>query len=127
MPTSNADLKLKPGLTANVNIFTMEYPDMLSVPTKALRFTPTKDLLAPGEKIEDCQAPQKVWVREGQTIKAHAVKTGITNGTLTQVVSGVKEGTQVITGVSTAMPDGPAADEQEKSPFAPGPRKKTKK
>ena len=123
----NADLKLKPGLTANVNIFTMEYPDMLSVPTKALRFTPTKDLLAPGEKIEDCQAPQKVWVREGQTIKAYAVKTGISNGTLTQVVSGVKEGTQVITGVSTAMPDGPAADEQEKSPFAPGPRKKTKK
>jgi len=38
----NKDLKLKPGLTANVTIYTLERNDVLSVPAKALRFTPTK-------------------------------------------------------------------------------------
>lgn len=71
---SNKDLKLKPGLTANVTIFTMERNNIVSVPTKALRFTPTKEMLNPGEKIEDCQGAHKVWVREGKTLKAYAVK-----------------------------------------------------
>ena len=93
---SNKDLKLKPGLTANVTIFTLERNNIVSVPTKALRFTPTKEMLNPGEKIEDCQGAHKVWVREGKTLKAYAVKTGITNGTRTQIVSGVKEGAEVI-------------------------------
>lgn len=93
---SNKDLKLKPGLTANVTIFTLERNNIVSVPTKALRFTPTKEMLNPGEKIEDCQGAHKVWVREGKTLKAYAVKTGITNGTRTQIVSGIKEGAEVI-------------------------------
>ena len=43
---SNADLKLKPGLTANVTIYTQERTGVLSVPSKALRFTPTKETMA---------------------------------------------------------------------------------
>ena len=38
----NDDLKLKPGLTANVTIFTMEVNDVTTVPAKALRFTPDR-------------------------------------------------------------------------------------
>lgn len=126
---SNIDLKLKPGLTANVTIFTMERNNIVSVPTKALRFTPTKEMLNPGEKIEDCQGAHKVWVREGKTLKAYAVKTGITNGTRTQIVSGVKEGAEVIVEMKATSADAEqegAGDNAESSPFAPGPRKNKK-
>lgn len=124
---SNKDLKLKPGLTANVTIFTLERNNIVSVPTKALRFTPTKEMLNPGEKIEDCQGAHKVWVREGKTLKAYAVKTGITNGTRTQIVSGVKEGTEVIVEMKAADAEqANAGDNAESSPFAPGPRKNKK-
>lgn len=124
---SNKDLKLKPGLTANVTIFTLERNNIVSVPTKALRFTPTKEMLNPGEKIEDCQGAHKVWVREGKTLKAYAVKTGITNGTRTQIVSGIKEGAEVIVEMKAASADAEQANaggNSESSPFAPGPRKK---
>lgn len=126
---SNKDLKLKPGLTANVTIFTLERNNIVSVPTKALRFTPTKEMLNPGEKIEDCQGAHKVWVREGKTLKAYAVKTGITNGTRTQIVSGVKEGAEVIVEMKATSADAEqegAGDNAESSPFAPGPRKNKK-
>lgn len=126
---SNKDLKLKPGLTANVTIFTLERNNIVSVPTKALRFTPTKEMLNPGEKIEDCQGTHKVWVREGKTLKAYAVKTGITNGTRTQIVSGVKEGAEVIVEMKAASVDVEqegAGDNSESSPFAPGPRRNKK-
>lgn len=126
---SNKDLKLKPGLTANVTIFTMERNNIVSVPTKALRFTPTKEMLNPGERIEDCQGAHKVWVREGKTLKAYAVKTGITNGTRTQIVSGIKEGVEVIVEMKAPSADAEqvnAGDNSENSPFAPGPRKNKK-
>lgn len=124
----NPSLKLKPGLTANVTIHTLEQPNLLSVPTKALRFTPTADLLRKGDKIQDCQGTKKVWVREGNVIKAYAVQTGITNGTLTQIVSGIKEGAEVITEIKAAVPgeEEAAAEQQERSPFAPGPRNRKK-
>lgn len=126
---SNKDLKLKPGLTANVTIFTLERNNIVSVPTKALRFTPTKEMLNPGEKIEDCQGAHKVWVREGKTLKAYAVKTGITNGTRTQIVSGIKEGAEVIVEMKAPSVDAEQANaggNAESSPFAPGPRKNKK-
>lgn len=124
----NPSLKLKPGLTANVTIHTLEQPNLLSVPTKALRFTPTADLLRKGDKIQDCQGTKKVWVREGNVIKAYAVQTGITNGTLTQIVSGIKEGAEVITEIKAAVTgeEEAAAEQQERSPFAPGPRNRKK-
>jgi HlyD family secretion protein len=121
----NKDLKLKPGLTANVTIYTLERNDVLSVPAKALRFTPTKDILNPGEKIVDCQGTHKVWVKEGNTLKAYAVQTGITNGTRTQILSGIKEGASVITGAAAATEEDETTSDSdsEQSPFAPGPRK----
>ncbi len=124
----NNDLKLKPGLTANVTISTLERSDILSVPTKALRFTPTKEVINKGEKIVDTNGSNKVWVREGNVIKAYAVQIGITNGTRTQILSGIKEGAEVITEASAAAAtdDTASADaDSESSPFAPGPKKKS--
>ena len=127
----NPDLKLKPGLTANVTIYTLEQKGIVSVPTKALRFTPTKETIGPNDKIVDCQGTHKLWVREGRTFKAYSVQVGITNGTRTQIVSGVKEGTVVIVDMKEATaPDdsNETADTgSEKSPFAPGPPSKNKK
>jgi HlyD family secretion protein len=57
----NNDLKLKPGLTANVTIYTLEKNDVLAAPAKALRFMPTEALLSEGQSIEDVEAPTKVW------------------------------------------------------------------
>ena len=93
----NNDLKLKPQLTANVNIYTEEIENVVSVPAKALRFSPSKEMMNDGEKIKDCNATNKLWIKEANILKAYPVKTGITNGIRTQILEGVKEGTAVIT------------------------------
>lgn len=122
----NEELKLKPGLTANVTIFTLEMENVLSVPTKALRFSPKPEEIAEGDKIEDCEAEKKVWVKEGNTLKAISVQTGISNGTLTEIVGGIGEGTEVVVN-TISLSDDAEAMARERSPFAPGPRKKDKK
>ena len=119
----NDDLKLKPGLTANVNIFTLELKDVLAVSSKALRFKPIEAMLQEGETITDVDARQKVWVKEGLNFKALAVETGMTNGTLTQITSGVSAGTEVLTDVqATGMEE--EQQEENSNPFMPRPRNK---
>jgi len=123
----NNDLKLKPGLTANVTIYTLEKNDVLTVSAKALRFMPNEALLNEDQKIEDVDAPKKLWTREGNTFKAHAVETGTTNGLLTEILSGISEGTEVLTDFILA--DGEAEEEEQKAsnPFMPKPRGNNKK
>lgn len=119
----NDDLKLKPGLTANVVIFTMEAKDVLAVPSKALRFTPREAMLNSDETITDTDAKGKVWVKEGSNLKAVAVETGMTNGTLTQITKGLKPGTHVLTEVN-AMQVEAEGEQQNSNPFMPRPRSK---
>ena len=117
----NKDLKLKPGLTANVTIFTLEKNDVLAVPSKALRFMPNEALLKKGEQIEDIEAPLKVWTLEGNTFKAHKVETGTTNGMLTEITSGISEGTDVL--VDFKISGGEQEQgQQAQNPFMPRPR-----
>ena len=118
----NKDLKLKPGLTANVTIYTLEKNDVLAVPSKALRFMPNEALLKKGEQIEDVDAPQKVWTMEGNTFKAHKVETGITNGMLTEIVSGISEGTEVLVDFNISGGEAEQAGQQAQNPFMPRPR-----
>lgn len=119
----NDDLKLKPGLTANVVIFTMEAKDVLAVPSKALRFTPREAMLNSDETITDTDAKEKVWVKEGTNLKAVAVETGMTNGTLTQITKGLKPGTHVVTEVTAIQPEA-EGEQQNSNPFMPRPRGK---
>ena len=119
----NDDLKLKPGLTANVVIFTMEAKDVLAVPSKALRFTPREAMLNSDETITDTDVKEKVWVKEGSNLKAVAVETGMTNGTLTQITKGLKPGTHVLTEVN-AMQVEAEGEQQNSNPFMPRPRSK---
>lgn len=126
---NNEDLKLKPGLTANVTIYTQIKSNVLCVPTKALRYTPTKETVGK-RKIQDISnAKNKVWTLEGNTLVAHRVSIGSSDGTNTQIISGIKQGQKVITGVSVASDDSEANSDSgsESCPFAPGPRKNNKK
>lgn len=125
----NADLKLKPGLTANVTIYTAERKGVLSVPSKALRFTPQKETVGKMKIVDVANAKNKVWTIEGNSIVAHKVNIGMTDGTNTQIVGGIAEGTKVITGlnVTGGEEDMPMEAQGEKSPFAPGPPGKNKR
>lgn len=93
----NADLKLKPGLTANVTIFTKEQANILSVANKALRFTPTKETVGKDMKIVDCKGKNKVWTLNGNTLTAHSVNIGQSDAMHTQIISGIKAGQSVVT------------------------------
>ena len=118
----NKDLKLKPGLTANVTIYTLEKNDVLAAPVKALRFVPNEALLSKGQTIEDVEAPAKVWTLEGNTFKAHAVQTGTTNGMLTEIISGISAGTEVLVDFKLSGGEQEAPGQQAQNPFMPRPR-----
>lgn len=125
----NADLKLKPGLTANVTIYTAERKGVLSVPSKALRFTPQKETVGKMKIVDAANAKNKVWTIEGNSIVAHKVNIGMTDGTNTQIVGGISEGTKVVTGLKVTGGEEkmPMEAQGEKSPFAPGPPGKNKR
>ena len=116
----NADLKLKPGLTANVTIYTMEKNNVMTVSTKALRFTPNPAILTEDQKIEDCEGQHKLWTKEGNTFKAHKVEVGTTNGVVTEILSGIKEGTEVLTEFN--VNNSGEEEEKQSNPFMPKPR-----
>ena len=123
----NADLKLKPGLTANITIYTQERQGVVSVPSKALRFTPTQETVGK-HKIQDTKGKNKVWTVEGNNIVAHSVNIGMSDGTHTQIVSGIDEGKQIVVGFKTSdEEDDEAEEEKARSPFAPGPPNRNKK
>ena len=130
----NPDLKLKPRLTANVTIYTLDRKDVLSVPARALRFTPERPLIGENDIVKDCEIPHKLWTREGNTFTAHPVTVGISNGINTEIISGISEGATIVTEATIGkMPGGGApADMQqaaggERSPFMPGPPGSNKK
>ncbi|SFC22595.1 HlyD family secretion protein [Xylanibacter ruminicola] len=122
----NNDLKLKPGLTANVTIFTLEKNDVLAVPSKALRFHPNEALLQKGETIEDCEGDHKLWTKEGTVFKAHKVEVGTSNGIMTEITSGMKVGTEILTDFNISGGAGEAEQQQAGNPFMPRPRNNNK-
>ena len=117
----NNDLKLKPGLTANVTIFTLEKNDVLAVPSKALRFHPNEALLQKGETIEDCEGDHKLWTKEGTVFKAHKVEVGTSNGIMTEITGGMKVGTEILTDFNISGGAGEAEQQQAGNPFMPRP------
>lgn len=122
----NPDLKLKPGLTANVTIFTLEKDDATAVPTKALRFVPNAELL--GElgltidQTEQQAAPgsRELWVKEGTMLRPRRVYAGAASGDMTEITEGLTGSEEIVTGLVTAKPREEAAT-IERSPFMPGP------
>ena len=123
----NPDLKLKPGLTANVTKYTKERKGVVSVPSRALRFVPDAGMLAKAGLNLDAGGivPQPgegtvVWTVSGSTVSLRQVVAGVSDGESTEIISGIREGESVITGVAAEK----LAVESvriERSPFMPGP------
>ena len=127
----NPDLKLKPGLTANVTINTLEEKDVLAVPTKALRFNPDPEVLKEiGITVNSSAATpggesRIVWVKNGNVISPKSVTTEHTSGDKTGITEGLSDGEEVVTGLTADIQK--KAETAERSPFAPGPRGDKKK
>ena len=105
----NPQLKLKPGMTANLTIEVARRSDVLRVPASALRFRPTPDVMKAFDGSADVSIANKrpagstVWTFVAGTLEPVAVNSGATDGTVTEILEGpLVEGTQVVTRVSVA-------------------------
>lgn len=91
---NNEDLKLKPGMTANVSIITDRSENVLCAPNIALKFTP--DINGPKYKN------QGIWILDKGKPKRIEIRTGANNDTNTEIISDkIKEGTEVITAIKS--------------------------
>ena len=91
----NSDLKLKPGMTANVSIITAKNENVLCVPNIALKFTPKTD----GTKYKT----QGLWIKDGLKLTRIDIKTGASDDSYTEVISdNIKEGEKVLVGIKGA-------------------------
>jgi len=102
----NPDLKLRPGMTANVTIVYASKENVLRIPNAALRFRPSADLLASirpaGGAVDAAERHQTgrrtVWVLRDGRPRQVVVKTGLSDGVASELVEGeVEEGDQLIT------------------------------
>jgi len=89
----NTDGKLIPGMTANVAIITMKKEDVLSVPVKALKFSPTE--ITGGKKFKE----QGIWMMKRHKPERITIQTGVSDGEFTEIISDkIKEGDTVLSG-----------------------------
>ncbi len=88
----NADLKLKPGMTANVSIITAKNENVLTVPNIALKFTPKSD----GQKHKS----QGLWTKNGIKLERIDIKTGVSDDSYTEICDcDLKEGDKILVGI----------------------------
>ena len=119
----NPDMKLKPGLTANVTIFTLEKDNVLAIPAKALRFIPNDETLAgmgfsvSRESLENMEGYREVWVKNGETVSPRSVKSGVASGDKVEIVDGLEDGEEVVTGMEVV--EKVKLPAMERSPFMP--------
>jgi HlyD family secretion protein len=103
---SNPDLKLKPGMTANVSIIIAHKDNVLQIKNSALRYRPAE--ATPGEVRarsparggaghEQRTSERTVYALSGGRAQPVQIKTGISDGVMTEVIEGLKEGDSVIT------------------------------
>jgi HlyD family secretion protein len=137
---TNADYKLKPGMTANVDIIVAQRTNVLTVPNGALRFVPPDSALTPtnsaatnspatnsasaagshgphsGHKHDHENRPTRtVYLLDNNQLVPTQVKTGISDGLITEILDGLKDGDVVVTGMSVDSAAGGGS-----SPFGGG-------
>lgn len=133
----NPDLKLKPGLTANVTIYIAERRNVINIPLKALRFVPDPPSgKAPAAESQPQPQPQEpgndsiktIWVQENNTWKPRRVKVGMDNGVNVEICEGLNEGEVVAIDRKSngGLPAEQLSGNQEESPFMPKPPGKKK-
>ncbi|MEX0956730.1 MAG: efflux RND transporter periplasmic adaptor subunit [Rhizobiaceae bacterium] len=119
LAVDNSELLLRPGMTATVNIVTRQANGVLQVPSAAFRFSPDdsvgqrpfslRDLFSPPNRRrgfgardggERGSGGQALYVIENGQPARRRVEIGATDGDVTEIVSGLNEGDQVITGTA---------------------------
>ena len=97
---SNSDLKLFPGMTANVKVLVDRHPNVLRIPNAALRYHPSSEPAASTNNgVSKDSAPEKaVWILDASSRPRRVVITcGESDGSSTEVTDGdLKDGDRVI-------------------------------
>lgn len=132
----NPDLKLKPGLTATISIYTLELNDVLTAEAKAINFTPETELLATyntqhhlpeNTSALNIKDTKTLWVLSANgAITPKTVSLGASDGVNVQIVSGINEGEKLVyslKGVSKAEASASATNESPFMPQRPGGKK----
>lgn len=135
----NPELKLKPGLTATISIYTLELKDVLTVEAKALSFQPDLNVLntyqtahnfKPFTSIENkskSKGDAVVWVLNNKEISRQGIKVGTSDGINVQVLSGLLEGEELVYNLKTlTKAEAKAEGASNDSPFMPKPPGKKK-
>ncbi|MBA4393038.1 MAG: efflux RND transporter periplasmic adaptor subunit, partial [Desulfobacca sp.] len=114
----NPELKLKPGMTANVSIVIEEKDQVLKIPNAALRFKPPQKESKPQAEEKKKRKGLTVWILGPENkLKPVPVKTGITDGKFTELLSvPLKEGDLVVTELQSGK-EGKPAGQQPASPM----------
>ncbi len=124
----NPTLKLKPGLTANITIFTLEKNDVQTIPNKALNFKPdTETMKEKGFTVQDNldiyrnlnENEKVIWEENGKNISNKRIKIGETDGINTEIISGVTNKDLIVLDVKTLDSEEFARDSSSSSPFMP--------
>ena len=129
----NSDLKLKPGMTANVTVIYSQREEALMLGNAALRFHPPREAMGDGatkspatrsgagkKQVDREDGTRTVWVlREGK-IKAVQIKIGLTDGTTTEIVEGgLVEGDELVTEISDDKKSGAVSGSGQRGPRMP--------
>ena len=118
----NPDLKLIPGMTANLTIYTLELENVLAVPLKALKFEPLpvdEEAGLPRPVPLQEQSTASVWVERGDEIVETPVELGLSNNIYQQILSGLKEDDKIAIQYVEKTPESKAR--QQENPFMPKP------
>jgi HlyD family secretion protein len=149
----NDNMKLKPGMTANVTVFTKEDTNALLIPAKALKFQPTEAMTKQykiGERVVDSSATRKkrpsadslrrrmndttgavkrtrafVWIKKEDSLIQRRVVIGLNDDANAEVLFGLTTSDEVIEGVEAQITDKSSKGNAERSPFMPPRRNNT--
>ncbi len=146
---SNKDLKLKPGMTASINIYTEEDSNALLIPSRAINFKPDTNLLKnyvirramrnePGaNKMDTTKSTHpkdstnkmrkenaeikrsSVWIKSGDTLTEKRILTGMNDDSYVKVIKGLSPGDEVVTSAVVGENKTTADNTTQRSPFMP--------
>lgn len=112
LDVENTDLRLKPGMTANVSFITAQRQDALLVPNAALRFRPSAELLKtalPAPQSQDAPQQRTLWVLRAGLPAPVLVQVGISDGSRTEISSGELQASDELITDTTATKPKPAS------------------
>ncbi len=122
----NPELKLKPGLTANISVFTLEKSNIPVLPNKALNFKPdTLSLSHNGFTVQNkvsrllSSNEKTVWIEQGKTLIKTNISIGETDGINTEILSGLSQNDKVVLDMKELATGETPAPTTETSPFMP--------